>query len=85
MLDGHKIDKVFNRRREDQAADAVDGHQQQSQYEQATARMDQGPDVRKRLPLAFDFLHFCAGVGFRVGCHNLRPVRRSFLDAHGRR
>ena len=79
MLDGHVIDKVFCRRREDQAADAVDGHQHEPEYEQAAPRIDQGPDVGKRLPLAFDFLRFCASVGFRVGCHRLRPDATIFL------
>lgn len=45
MLDGHVIDEVFGGSGENQAADAVDGHQEETENEQAAARLDERPDI----------------------------------------
>ena len=49
MLADDVVHQIFCGGRQDQAADAVDHHQQEPQREQPTPRPDQRPDLRQQL------------------------------------
>ena len=59
---------------QDQSGDPVDGHEQEAQSQQATARMDQRPNVRQRFPSRLFLLSLCTGCFGRIGCHVVARV-----------